>query len=688
MTIERTGQLVDIRVPIEAPWTNELLDSLIIQALANLFWASGWRALVSASVADRRIIGQKLGAFLIGAGVMLSIGSISMQLPAWLWLVYNSGLWLLAPMGTILHLSFPKVHRFPKSESVALALSGLGLVGAMGSVIVLLVDMEQASRPLLALSYGWFALHLVVSIGLLVYGWSSSPTLRERRQLGVVAVGGLLAMTPLLVANLVPILWHGSPATNSNAMMLPLALLPASYVYALYRHDRLVQDKHLARILVYAFTAVVIAMLVALVFVIPGVWELQREYLVGVAILIGALAAGPTSRVVEQWLGWLLFGRLRQPLVAAAQATDAIDLSIDGADLSTQVAEILKAQLDIEHCAILVLDSEHRLIDPAEMGRARAAEGLEIKPRSALAELLAGDTAVLELDEARQRLRDTPGRVFFDVPWANLMLPLRNQGRLVGVLLTSYRSGASFLDEEDIIVLKLTAQALATALQRRALVVELREKNAEASQLSHELMRVRGEERKRIARDLHDDIVQPLIATSYTVAVMPDPAAEQVRSTLTELIERTRNICFELREPALDNLSFGAAARAVLSAFTQRTGREVKARIADGSAIQVGEAISAAALGVLDEALTNGEKHGGGEALQVDVRVSDDVLVVVIRDTGPGFDVAEARQRAAQTRHFGLAIMEERAASVGGQLSVASSPGRGTTITGYFPLPA
>ncbi|HRE28993.1 MAG TPA: hypothetical protein PK954_20285, partial [Anaerolineales bacterium] len=61
--------------------------------------------------------------------------------------------------------------------------------------------------------------------------------------------------------------------------MLPLALLPASYVYALYRHDRLVQDKHLARILVYAFTAVVIAMLVALVFVIPGVWELQREYL-------------------------------------------------------------------------------------------------------------------------------------------------------------------------------------------------------------------------------------------------------------------------------------------------------------------------------------------------------------------------------------------------------------------------
>lgn len=666
----------------------EILQRASAVALGLAFWVAGFAIFRGTPRNTDPSAVILTVAFFSTTASLLSIGAIAGYGPDPVIWLYGFLLWIVGPLGTLLHLEFPRANRLARSRLLRALFLVVIVVGFAWQIFGPSDYPGGISRMALNTAYLWFGLHVLVSIGLLGWSWRSALALSERRQLGVVAVGGVISLVPLALLIVLPRVLQWQLPGDADIAMLPLALLPASYTYAQLRQHRLAQDKQLARTLVYAFTVAVISILVALVFLLPGIWDLPREYLVGVAILVGALAAGPTSRVIEQWLGWLLFGRLRQPLVAAARATDAIDLSIDSDDLMAQVAAILKTQLDIEHCAILVLDREHRLIDPAETGRARAAEGLEIKPGSALDQWLVGDTSVIEIDEARQKLLDTPGRVFFGVPWVNLMLPLRNQGRLVGVLLTSYRSGASFLDEEDIIVLKLTAQALATALQRRTLLVELREKNAEASQLSHELMRVRGEERKRIARDLHDDIVQPLIATSYTVAVMPDPAAEQVRLTLTELIERTRDICFELREPALDNLSFGAAARAVLSAFTQRTGREVKARIADGSAIQVGEAISAAALGVLDEALTNGEKHGGGEALQVDVRVSDDVLVVVIRDTGPGFDVAEARQRAAQTRHFGLAIMEERAASVGGQLSVASSPGRGTTITGYFPLAA
>ncbi len=686
LTVERAGQVRDVTLPIEAPSAAESTGDWAAQILAILFWAAAWAAVRSAPRSEQSRSLVLVGLFFASVGVLLSFGATASYSPAWLIRTYGLGLWVVGPIGTWLHLHFPKAHRLGRSRLVIAGLVGSGLIGLVWAWAAPPDYPGSLNQAVLSAAYGWFALHVVLSIALNIWGWRSSPTLAERRQLGVVAVGALLALVPLFLAALIPAVLARPDLLNLNAVMLMLALLPASYTYALLRHKRMTHDRALARLLVYAFTVAAIAMLVALVFTVPGIWALPREYLVGIAILVGALAAWPASQVIERGLGWLLFGRLRQPLQSAAKATDAIDLSIDSDDLTAQVTRILKAQLDIEQCAILILDDHQRLADPSHSGQAMAAEGLEIKEPSALGRLLSADSSVLEFDHIRPQLEATPGRVLLGVAWAQLLLPLRTQGRLIGLLLTRYRAGAGFLDEEDIIVLKLVAQALATALQRRALLAELRDKNAEASELSHELMRVRAEERKRIARDLHDDIIQPMIATSYTVAVMADPGAEGVRQTLTELIDRTRTICFELREPALDNLGFGAAARAVLSAHTKRSGRAVTARIAESAAASVPEPISAAALGILDESLTNATKHGGAQAIAVDIGIVDQVLTLTIRDDGVGFDVAEARQRAAQTRHFGLAIMEERAASVGGQLTVVSSPGRGSMITGRFPL--
>lgn len=685
LLVERGDTRTEVRLPLERAWPDELVDAWISQILALLFWSAGWQALRSARQSEIRPTGVVMGTFFASAGVMLSLGSVSWYAPSWLFSIYGYGLWLLAPLGTLLHLRFPR-HRLGKHAAYLYAiLFGLGSIGLIGSMAA---SLTIPFRFALIAAYAWLGLHLVVSIGLLVWGWIDSPTLGERRQLGVVAAGGILALVPLLVANLVPLLLTGKSLSNTNAMMLPVALLPGAYTYALLRHRRLVQDKTLARLLVYAFTAAVVAIAAALVFVLALFFNLQREYLVGIAILVVSVAAGPASRAIEDGLGWLLFGRLRQPLKAAARATDAIDLSIDSDDLGAQVAHILKTQLDIDHCAILMLNGDHLVSVQGSSGVPQLAEGFELPLRSALARLLESDLAVLEVDEVAEKIRATSAQVILSVPWARLIAPLRGHDQLLGLLLFSYRAGTDFLEEEDIAVLKLVTKALGTALHHRRLLFELQEKNAEASELSRELMRVRAEERKRIARDLHDDIIQPMIAAAYAVAAMPDPRAEGIRTTLTELVDRTRNICFELREPALDNLGFAAAARAVISAFAKRTGRRVNSLIAENAAVSVTESISAAALGVLDEALTNASKHAPDSDITVEVQVSNRELTIAVQDAGQGFDVAAVRDAAAQSRHFGLAIMEERAAAVGGSLTVLSSPQRGARVEGRFPLSA
>lgn len=362
------------------------------------------------------------------------------------------------------------------------------------------------------------------------------------------------------------------------------------------------------------------------------------------------------------------------------------DFDFESDDLALTAKSLLKTRLLVDRCVLLLVDDGQRLIDPSAGGLAGPASGLSVRPGSALDAAFSGDCLYRTRDDLCHRLNGTPEAAFCDLSWVELALPLRVSGALAALVLTDLPADATTLRPDIIAQLELIALTLSTVLHRRQLLEVLRHNNAESSQLSQELMRIRSEERGRIARDLHDDLIQPLIAASYAVAMLADPGAEDVRKTLAELVDRARTICFELREPALDNLGFGAAARAVISAFTKRTGVAVSARIAESATLSVPEAISSAALGVLDEALTNAAKHALATRIVVDVEACDGALALTIQDNGPGFDIANVRHRAADQRQFGLAIMDERAASVGGCLSIRSSTRHGSRVEARFPI--
>ncbi len=688
--LERSGQPRQVTLPVKSKSIAQLLvQSSASAALAVAFWAIG-ATLVVGSLKHSEVAASSAlaGAFFALTGTVLALGGSSQFAPGWIMRLYAAGLWCLGPIGLWLHLVFPRPFRLARSPWFVLAGVALGVGGALWGWFAVPDYLGVVNAQALRASYAWLASHVVASIGLITWSWLRHPSPGERRQLGVVALGATLSLTPLVAIVLVPRLLGLEITVDQDVTMLPLVLLPASYGYAIHRYRRLAQDQEqlLMRGLRYLFSAMSVSLVLMVVFSVPAVKALSAEAQIWTAIFGGGLATPIVMALVQALWDLALFGRMRQPLRQAATATAAIDLGIDAEDLDRQVGEILHELAGIEDSAILLLNERRQLVEYSP-GRARAATDVTIPPQSECAALFSGSPAILEFDVQRERLAATSARTLLDVPWAQAAIPLRTQRDLIGVLLVGYRAGKPFLDDDDSLILGMVGTALATTLSRRALVFALRTKSDEASLLSQELLRVREDERKRIARDVHDEIIQSLIAVSYGLAAVEQPPGPALRDQVLRVTDRARSLCFELRQFQLDNLGLGQAVRHLAEDFTGRTGIQAFVHSEAEPDVVVPDPVSSTTLGILQEALNNIHRHAQASRVDLWISVSMQQVSLRIRDDGVGFDRIKQPLVDGERRHFGLAMMEERAALAGGQLLIRSSLGTGSEVAFDASLP-
>jgi signal transduction histidine kinase len=148
---------------------------------------------------------------------------------------------------------------------------------------------------------------------------------------------------------------------------------------------------------------------------------------------------------------------------------------------------------------------------------------------------------------------------------------------------------------------------------------------------------------------------------------------------------QVRDLSLNLRPSLLDDLGLGAALRWFVDRLALRLPIEVSLRISVSEERMPTE-IETACFRVAQEALTNVTRHANASRIEIAVQQTEGWLDLTIRDDGQGFDVREARERAAAGSSLGLPGMEERAVLVGGRLSVESTPGQGTTLHALFPL--
>jgi PAS domain S-box-containing protein len=228
--------------------------------------------------------------------------------------------------------------------------------------------------------------------------------------------------------------------------------------------------------------------------------------------------------------------------------------------------------------------------------------------------------------------------------------------------------------------------------ERKRAEKELREYSESIQALSRRLLEVQEEERRHLARELHDEFGQILATINLHLHAALGLAGDAARQQLNECAmllnqagEQVRRLVIELRPTMLDTLGLEATLRWLAEQHQPRNGCEVQV-VGHLTGSPLPPELSIACFRVVQESLTNVVRHAAARHVWIELSQSENVLELVVRDDGVGFDVARTQEQAARRGSLGLLGMAERVQLLGGTLHVESEPGRGTRIRASFPL--
>jgi signal transduction histidine kinase len=253
-----------------------------------------------------------------------------------------------------------------------------------------------------------------------------------------------------------------------------------------------------------------------------------------------------------------------------------------------------------------------------------------------------------------------------------------------GELLATFASqaGAAF---EKARLYQLAVDQLEELRQARA---ELAQESTELEQALAAMVRVQEEERSRIAADVHDGVVQMMVGSLCELQAamahfpneleMVEAKQHRTRELIRDSITELRRVIFDLRPITLDAAGLVPAVEKLVedlqSVFESRLELQVH-----GKPCRFSSDVEIGAYRIIQEAVNNALKHAGAASVVINTQFANDTLQITVTDDGQGFSVDQAT--SPHSKSAGLIGMRERARSLGGELSVASIAGQGTTVT-------
>ena len=278
---------------------------------------------------------------------------------------------------------------------------------------------------------------------------------------------------------------------------------------------------------------------------------------------------------------------------------------------------------------------------------------------------------------------------------AMAVVPLLSHDRVVGVL-AAYASRPNFFDPDSVAILMALASQAAVAIQNAELFAELEAQREILRRVSLRLVNAQEEERRRISRELHDELGQALTALKINLEVarrsLTAEAPPKLHRSILEAtalavkaLETARDLSLELRPAMLDDLGLIAALRWEIDRYEQRTSQQVDFE-ADLAGKSVQPELEITLYRIITEALTNVARHANARHVRVYLRFENRQVIARVEDDGVGFDTARWNSAPSGRHSLGLASMRERAGLLGGEFEIVSEPGRGTKVRVQFPI--
>lgn len=202
-------------------------------------------------------------------------------------------------------------------------------------------------------------------------------------------------------------------------------------------------------------------------------------------------------------------------------------------------------------------------------------------------------------------------------------------------------------------------------------------------------------ERKRIARELHDDTIQELMllareldefgATAEGLTEDEKPRVNQLWHHTTAIAEGVRRLSQDLRPPTIDRLGLMSALKWLARRTREYTGIQVEVS-SQGEQRRADPDSELILFRIVQEAISNVWRHSQATSAQITVELQEDAIRITVGDNGQGFQAPDTMGSLAESGKLGLAGMQERARLLGGSVSLQSAPGKGTVVTVEAPL--
>ena len=275
-------------------------------------------------------------------------------------------------------------------------------------------------------------------------------------------------------------------------------------------------------------------------------------------------------------------------------------------------------------------------------------------------------------------------------------VPLQAKDRVLGAMgLSGEESGATReVSPETAGMLTTIGQQMGVAIENARLYEELRQKDALRKQLLERAMTVQEEERRRIARELHDETSQALTSLLVRLQILEQSASlptvltslGDLRGEVVRTLDRVHELALELRPRVLDDLGLVAALRRHLRDFEVKFRLGVDFQVLGLNEQRLPSEVETALYRIAQEALLNVVRHAEAKSVSVLLEKRGLSVALVVEDDGKGFDAGQVMGSRPHKENLGLYGMQERASLVDGTVTIESSPGSGTSLFVEIPL--
>jgi signal transduction histidine kinase len=702
MTVQRQESVVSLPVVLSIPPWNVRLSRFLPIIVAFGFWVAG------TYVFSYQPRDQKSRLFLLVclcSGLALAAGSISVISPEFVRRLFSVSLYWLVPLIVSFHMVFPKPNYYPSIRYFNYFLFCVAIIMSLYQILVISIErsLDYFQSALYMFHRMWLTTGLLVVVFLLIMAYRSENSDVTRRQVGIITLGGGLAVLMFLGLALIPDIFHGKPLLLYNFSFVFILLIPLSYIHAITQFHLIPIDRYVNRTISSILTMVLLLGIflltaIALVRIVPE--EAWLEPLALLVIMMGIVLLGvPLKRGVESLVEHLFYGRTYDYRSTIQNVSQLMQEQLNDTDFGRVLLRELVTTMQLECACIHLSNGENRFTADGfayENCRRISSEKGGLIHNFQTSDGFSGRREPLPLkvlhQEADDILKFLSEEKLPTCDQAKLLIPVHGSRGSMGFILTGSKTGKGEISKDEEGVLQIIARLAGIALENINLASENKQRNLECVHLNHQILRAGETERKRLAWELHDQIIQSLTGAGYGLAELRYKLDQEEQSGLNtiqenifEVVNDLRRICTDLRPPLLDTLGLVAAIRSLVRNFSRGSEYRVILEVDGEEEVELTEEIEMSIYRILQEILHNAQKYSQARLVQVKLALEPERVFLRVEDDGEGFVIPENLSQFGVKGHFGLMGIKERVEMLDGTLKVISAPKRGSQITIEIP---